>query len=235
MGADERLFRFQKVAFPNLIVPRWIPPGPDESLPAYADRFARHIDPGVPFFIGGVSLGGMIAVEMARRFSCGKNVWQSSSRQPSIKGCFLIASIRGPDELPRRAKMFRPLLPLALGALSTVPFVARLLHAIAGWTLGLHRRDVLRQLADSDPAFLRWSARAILTWELARKQETAAIRAGSSDVPVFQIHGVRDRILPIRRTQPDRRVIRGGHIDLTLTHADEVNDFLRNHLIGDPA
>jgi len=45
-------------------------------------------------------------------------------------------------------------------------------------------------------------------------------------VPVAQIHGDRDRILPHRLTRPDVLVRGGGHL-ISMTHADVVNGFLR--------
>ena len=32
MGADERVFQRQREAFPDLVVPKWITPDPQESL-----------------------------------------------------------------------------------------------------------------------------------------------------------------------------------------------------------
>jgi hypothetical protein len=58
MGADDRLFRAQKEAFPDVITPAWIHPAKRESLPAYARRLAAKIDPGGPCLVGGCSLGG---------------------------------------------------------------------------------------------------------------------------------------------------------------------------------
>ena len=44
-------------------------------------------------------------------------------------------------------------------------------------------------------------------------------------IPVRQIHGDRDHVLPHTRTTPDRLVHGGGHL-LPMTHAEEVNTFL---------
>jgi hypothetical protein len=94
MGADERLFRYQKAAFPNLVVPSWIEPDTNESLSAYTERLARLVDPGVPCFVGGVSFGGIVALEMVPHLQA--------------MACFLIGSIRSPNQLPWQIRMFRP-------------------------------------------------------------------------------------------------------------------------------
>ncbi|MFZ1934503.1 MAG: thioesterase domain-containing protein, partial [Thermoguttaceae bacterium] len=68
LGADHRLLEPQRAAFPQLIVPPWIPPRKHESLPQYAERMAQTVAPphDVPLVLGGVSFGGMLAYEMAR-------------------------------------------------------------------------------------------------------------------------------------------------------------------------
>jgi hypothetical protein len=45
LGADYRLLEPQLAAFPQLIVPPWIPPRKNESLPSYAARMAETITP----------------------------------------------------------------------------------------------------------------------------------------------------------------------------------------------
>src|SRR5204863_6450986 len=84
MGTDERLFRYQKEAFPTLIVPPWIEPLAGESLSHYAAHLARIVDPGVPCFIGGASFGGIVALEMANHLHA--------------RACFLIASVSSPEQ-----------------------------------------------------------------------------------------------------------------------------------------
>ena len=68
LGADHRLLEPQRAAFPQLIVPPWIPPRKHESLPQYAERMAETVTPphDVPLVLGGVLFGGMLAYEMAR-------------------------------------------------------------------------------------------------------------------------------------------------------------------------
>ena len=65
LGADERLFNAQRAAFPGLVTPRWIAPWPREGLAEYAERFAAEIPISRPLVLGGCSLGGMVAYEMA--------------------------------------------------------------------------------------------------------------------------------------------------------------------------
>ena len=211
MGADERVFAPQKAAFPHLFVPPWAPPVAGESLPSYAARLAAKIDPGRPFYIGGASFGGMVAVEAARRL-------------PHVLGCILIGSVRSPRELPARVRALRPAARVASRVpMGWLPPVARsAVPAFDRWSSPA-ACGMARQVADADPAFLRWACAAVLTWEAP---------AEPPPFPVHQIHGDRDVILPWRRTKPDVLVPGGGHV-LTLSHPRGVNEFLRAR-VGSP-
>jgi pimeloyl-ACP methyl ester carboxylesterase len=206
MGADARLFVPQRSAFPQLIVPPWIPPIRGEPLAAYAQRFASKIDPGVPCYIGGASFGGFVGIEAARHLNA--------------KACFLIGSARGPDELPPRIRALRR----ASRLLPAIPFewtraFAGLSLGASGWAMPASSTQLLRQLADADAAFLRWACGAVLSWT-APPELT---------IPVHQIHGACDRVLPASRTRADVIVPGAGHV-LSLTHAKEVNRFIQDRL-----
>jgi pimeloyl-ACP methyl ester carboxylesterase len=205
MGGDARMFRPQLAAFVNAVVPPWIDPQPDESLADYAARMAQAVDPGGPCFVGGASFGGMVAIEMARRLT-------------AARVCFLIGSIRSPHELPPRIRVLRSCLSrVARRASGIAPASAQILYRLIPPKSAPGTRSMLRQLADTDRRFFRWAALAVLSWK--EPSEPSA-------VPVLQIHGDRDHILPHRFTRPDVLVPGAGHL-LSMTHADTVNALLR--------
>ncbi|VGO17917.1 hypothetical protein PDESU_06519 [Pontiella desulfatans] len=203
MGADARVFKKQLEAIPQMSVPKWIEPQPGESLRDYAGRFAKRIDPGMPCHIGGASFGGFVALEMVRHLH--------------VAGCFLVGSVRVPEELPRGFKVLNGI-PGVAGA---VPFeVAALLGKAALLSTGrdsqAHHAELMKQLADSDAAFLRWACRAVLGWSGA---------PDTGDTPIHQIHGSADVVLPVRNTRPDVVVPGAGHA-LSMSHPDEVTEFI---------
>ena len=204
MGGDGRMFQPQLAAIPSARVPPWIAPGPGEGLPSYAARMARAVDPGGPCFVGGASFGGMVAVEMARHLDA--------------RACFLIGSVRSPAELPPRTHLFR-WLGHWTGAhgLELVPGAARALGAVAGRWLSPAVGSLVLQLADTDRRFFRWAALAVLQWQPS---------PGPLSVPVLQIHGDQDRMLPHQFTRPDVLVHGAGHL-VSMSHGDEVAGFLR--------
>jgi len=207
MGADGRLFREQRAHFADLITPDWIPHRRDDTLASYAERMAGHIDPGCSCYVGGASFGGMVALEMARHLDA--------------KACFLIGSIRSSGQLPRRIRMLRPLAGLVLGVCGGVPILfAKAAGPLTKRLLSPAANSMLHQLADTEKGFLRWASLAVLRW----KPDPNAW-----SVPIHQIHGDRDRVLPHRLTTPDALVPRAGHL-LPLTHPEAVNEFLERNI-----
>ena len=203
MGADRRLFQRQFAHFDNLITPDWIDPLPAESLSSYARRMARTVDPHGPCFVGGASFGGMVALEMGPHLDA--------------RACFLIGSIRGPEELPRRIRMLKPVARIMPNCCPRVPGrLARLALSAAGPLMRPATQSLLRQFADTDGRFIRWASLAVLGWERS---------ADSLAIPILQIHGDRDRVLPHRLTKPDVLVRGAGHL-LPMTFPEVLNGFL---------
>jgi pimeloyl-ACP methyl ester carboxylesterase len=207
MGADGRLFREQRACFRNLITPDWIRYRRDDSLASYAERMARRIDPGCACYLGGASFGGMVALEMARHLD--------------TTACFLIGSIRSSSQLPPRIRVLQPLARLVPEACGGVPvWLAKALKPLSKRLLSPAANSMLHQLADTDGRFLRWASLAILRWDPEPNQWS---------VPVHQIHGDRDRVLPHHLTKPDVLVPGAGHL-LPLTHPQAVNEFLEQNM-----
>lgn len=199
MAADARLFEEQLAAFPNVRVPPWITPFPDESLRTYAARLAQTVDPGCRCIIGGASFGGIVALEMAAHLQ--------------TAACVLIGSVRSPLELPWRWRMMRPLARLGpdqFGKLSGL--VARIGKPL------LSRRLVRRfqRLSRPEASFVRWATCAVLRW-------TPSVAARR--VRVFHIHGEADHTLPVRLTNPDV-IVPGGSHALSVFSPVAVNVFI---------
>ena len=200
MGADERLFKRQLDHFHNLTVPKWITPRRGESLPDYARRFADEL-PDDTEIIGGCSLGGMVAIEIARH-------------RP-VKACLLIGSVSCPAELPRRIRLWRPVRPLVTGCLFTAYPLSRMALWFSRW-MKPSTRSFWNQLAGTDGRFFRWATAAVLRWR----------SDPPTDLPIHRIHGDRDHVLPLRGFEPDEIIQGGGHL-LPLTHAEQVNAFIK--------
>ena len=202
LGADGRLFAAQREVFPNLISPPWLAPAGHEDLAQYAARLAEKVPLGRPLFLGGCSLGGMLAYEMARLL-----------RPDAL---VLMGSASSRHEIPAYLR-------LLAGLARIVPLagfrLARLAPPAVGHLFGVHdieqRWILIDMFRRTSPEFFRWACAAIHEWN---PQPLAA-------VPVFVIHGAHDRILPLGRRAVDVVIKGAGHL-LTMTHHQQVNEFL---------
>jgi pimeloyl-ACP methyl ester carboxylesterase len=201
MGADSSIFKPQLAAFENIVVPSWTPPKAGDSLQSYSLRMAESINVKESCFVGGASFGGIVALEMARHLNA--------------KGCILIGSVRSPSQLPKRIRFLKAFAPM----LAAIPLKCLQQSAAASIevlerTGQQHTANVGRQFSQSDTEIIRWSAKEILRW-----------KAFDAKVPVRHIHGNKDRVFPIRDVTPDEVVDGGGHV-ISLTHGEQVNEFI---------
>lgn len=209
LGADPRLFGPQEQAVPGLFSLAWPESRPNDTLPSYAARIAARLPRAESLVLGGSSFGGMVALEIAARIRPRAVILLGSCTSPRA----IAPWIRGATPWLRTAPTacFRP---------------RRWGLSLAGPIFGDAGRDhqalAWSMVRGIDPAFLKWGIGAILTW-----------RPTPVQVPVRQIHGSRDHLIPLRNVRPDRVIPGAGHL-LTLTHAEEVNAFLLEQLRGLP-
>ncbi|MEQ8210938.1 MAG: alpha/beta hydrolase [Lacipirellulaceae bacterium] len=201
LAADAEIVRPQLEAFPQASCPEWLVPENDETLEAYCERFAQKIDTGEPCLLAGISFGGIVAQHCAKHLDA--------------RGVVLIATVRDPGELPRRVRVFRPL----VGSIRFVPLAPFRLLSRGAAMLGSWAplvSAIAKQFIKVDAQVVRWSLRKVLQWKNSLKVPC----------PVYQIHGKRDWVFPVGLTQPDEIIPSARHV-ITLSHPEEVNDFLR--------
>ena len=205
MGADARMFAGQLEAFTNLRVLEWIPERAGESLADYAQRLAAPLAGEPVEFLGGASLGGMVALELAR--------------QLKPRAIFLLGSARSPRGIRPLLRPFMPLSAIApLRALHRLGLprpVIRLLGPREPEQVAL----LAEMVRDARPEFARWAILALRKWP------------GVADpgAPVVAIHGERDLVLPVGRASADHVIAGAGHL-LTMTHPAEVNAILAREM-----
>ena len=204
LAADGDVFVPQKLAFPQLVVPKWPIPEYDDTLDSYCDRLADDLRPHGNAIIGGASFGGIVALHVAERLN--------------PLAVLLIGSVRSPAELSRVARIARPLkpftrlFPVRFLQLCCAPAASKFARRLVP-----HLSGLARQFRGSDPTVFKWSLARLLDWSSIPTVEC----------PVFHIHGDHDLVLPIRYTEPTTVVRSGGHV-ISLTHPADVNDFIRS-------
>lgn len=205
LGADRRAFK--KLVFPpgyELIHLDWIPALKNESLESYADRLAQPIDASVPFYLIGLSFGGMLATEITKKLK--------------PLHTFIISSTPIFKELPW---YYRTAGSLSLQKIVPVSLLKRG-NNIGLKFLGAKTREettLLKQLViDSDPIFMKWALTCILNWRNNERPQN-----------LTHIHGTADNILPIRYNKPDVTIEGGGHF-MVYANADAISKLIVSKL-----
>lgn len=208
LGADRRVFR--KLVFPpdfELVYLDWITAENSESLEKYAERLAASIDASFPFYLVGLSMGGMIATEIARRLSPIHTFIISSA--PDYMGLPWYFKFAGALKLQKL---------VTVGLLKQSKYVSGTL--LGGRTK--EERILLKKLImDSDPLFMKWAINSILCWR-------------NIEIPsnLTHIHGTNDKTLPIRYVKPDV-IINGGTHFMIYANAPQISEILSAILLKD--
>ncbi|MCU0379842.1 MAG: alpha/beta hydrolase [Chitinophagaceae bacterium] len=200
LAADGRVFRhIQLPADYEAVYLNWLRPDKDESLTNYAGRMSGQIDTTEPFYILGLSLGGMIAAEIVRLYPQGRLI--------------LVASIPHAGHLPvyyrwmQRVRL-QKLVPVR--AIKTGVYLRRYFT-----TESKEDKEMLRQMIrDADPYFIRWSLTAVLEWQRYEPPQD-----------LIHIHGTNDIVLPVRYTRPTHIIPGGSHL-MIFDRARDINEVL---------
>lgn len=209
LGISPRLLLPQTTIPARVERPDWIPFDEHESLAQYSRRLASTIDPTGPLYIGGVSLGGMVALEAA------------TVLQP--RGVFLIAACRSGQSFSRLLKAtLRATTLTPLPVLELMQNLTPLLVRMVGKP-DRRQRDFLLDLAlTSDVRMTRWGGNAMLNWT-----------APPCECPAWHIHGSADRLIPLENVHPDAVIPGGGHV-INVTHGAVVNAYISERMLSLP-
>lgn len=187
LGADERLFQFIRLEGVRIQQVKWITPLRKETWEAYAERLLSQIPDKNPVIVG-MSMGGMMAVEISKIMKTEKIV--------------LISSAKNYHEIP---PYFCWLRWTGIHRWLPYPFFKFSGQLLGHWLFGTQtqsERELLSQIIrDTDETFFRWAWEKVITWK------NEYIPPG-----VFHLHGERDHLLPIRYIgQPDQVLKSGTH------------------------
>lgn len=200
LGADERAFN--RLKLPDTFEPvflKWISPIKNESLSDYADRLSKGINEAEPYILIGLSLGGMLAVEMSKK------------KHPLAT--ILISSVATSNELPVLYKWagsvgLHKLLPA--GLYKSASFLKRYFTSESNSS----KKLIQQLIMEADPTFIQWGVNAIVHW----KNDVVPPR-------VFRIHGTKDEILPLKLKDGVKTISNGKHL-MVLDRADEINPLI---------
>lgn len=201
LGADEKVFKFLDLSFVHPVFVQWITPLKNETLSNYAHRLKqKFISEPDPVIIG-LSLGGMIAVEIVKTMPAARAI--------------IISSAKTINEIPFYMRLLRyaPLYKILPDA-----SVKRSLH-LQRYFLGarskLTRSYIKFALKNADTNFYKWAIGAIMKWD-------------NQTIPsnIVHIHGTNDKLLPHKFVKADISVEDGGHLIIT-ENANEISALLK--------
>jgi pimeloyl-ACP methyl ester carboxylesterase len=207
VGAD--LFRPQRSLNAKIIIPPWPIPMENESPAHYAWRMIQGIEPCDNLFVGGMSFGGMLALEAAKYLN--------------PRGVFMIASAR---DGRAHAPLFQLLGKTLPGVqLSTIEIVLKLFAPLLVRVVGRPNREqrelLLHLVRHAHLPLARWGSRASMNY----------VFTGKLNCPIWQLHGGIDHVVPIQNVRRDVDVIvpNAGHV-VNVTHASVVNKFIEERI-----
>ncbi len=209
LGADRKIFAKLDIKGYELEFLEWTKPFTNESLQEYTYRLASIIDDDAPIILG-VSFGGMVAIEIAKKIPVSKLI--------------LISSVKVTAELPLWMRV--------CGKLNLNKYLpSKSYHfgeSIRNYRLGIATKEekelvgAYRKNADLEQ--VKWSIHEILNWKNNWYPKTTV-----------HIHGELDKIFPIKNIKPTH-IIKGGTHMMILNKAQEIsriiNDILSEQLFG---
>ena len=201
-GADARLF--SKLDLPPqycLHHIEYTTPEEGMNMNQYARALAVQIDTTEEYFILGVSLGGMLAIEMNTFLKPEKTI--------------LISSAKTIHELPGGYRFQRKFPIYKLIGPKLAKWGSQIAQPIFEHDRKEEKETFKSMLKAKDPLFLDRAIAMTMSWD----------RLSAPFENVYHIHGEKDHTIPIRNVNADYIVDKGSHL-ITLTRAADVSDIL---------
>ncbi|MDB5032467.1 alpha/beta hydrolase [Mucilaginibacter sp.] len=204
LGADTRLFNNIDLHDRDVVPIDWIEPNKSDTLSTYAQRLIYQYNIVANSVVIGVSLGGILAIEIAKLVPLNKVI--------------LISSIKTIDEAPLYFKLFKTLPAYKLVPGRLMANLGLLIKPVFGnmstqdaWLFN----DMLKK---SSPVFIKWAMAAVLHWK-------------NTTVPpnVHHIVGDKDLVFNYKRIK-NATVIKGGTHIMVFDKAKQINKLLKSIL-----
>jgi pimeloyl-ACP methyl ester carboxylesterase len=204
LGADYRIFKHLEFAGYDVVPIIWRTPEQTDTLATYAQKLIDHYHITEQCIIVGNSLGGMIAIEIAKIVA--------------VKKTILISSIRTIDEAPAYFSVVRavPFYKIIPGKLFTsIDFLVEL---IFGEMEKGDKKLFMDMLKKTPVTFLKWAMGAVLHWD-------------NKVIPknTYLVTGEKDLVLPSKKLKNATIVKNGTHI-MIFDKAGEINKILKEIL-----
>lgn len=203
LGADERVFMKLRIHNAELVHIPWPEYDKHDELACYAQKVSSLIPEENPIVMG-VSLGGMIGVEI--------------SKIRKLKKLIVISSAKTKAEMPPYDGWFGKLMKSNI----LPPFVYKIPNSIMYDKFGAESDEDITILSailkDSDGGFMKWAMRAIALWE-----NNIVVQ------PVVHIHGRKDKMIFPENIQADYWIEDGGHM-MVYNRAEAISKIIEKEI-----
>lgn len=201
-GSDDRIFekieldstRYQSVFF------AYPTPEKRSDLRSYAHQFIDSIDTSSPFVLIGVSLGGMMCVEI------------SDTLKP--KKTIIISSAKSRSELPFRYRFQRYLPLYKIFPKRMLLGGAKMMQPIVEPDRNKNKSTFQAMLNAKDPMYMKRTIGLIVRWRRIQQNHK-----------IDHIHGTKDNTLPYRKVDANYTVQGGSHM-MTLTEGERIFEII---------
>ncbi|WP_295772584.1 alpha/beta hydrolase [uncultured Mucilaginibacter sp.] len=205
LGADRRLFNKLDLPGYELVHVDWIEPESSDTISSYAHKLIQtyYITNGANVL--GVSLGGVMTVEISTLLN--------------LRKAIIISSIKSADEIPAYFKFFRkvPIYKIIPHGFYTT--MGGIIKPLFGDTKGKAGSLFADMIKNTSPAFMRWAMHAILHW-----------LPKPLNAKIYHIIGNKDLIFPHRRITTATHIVNEGSHDMVYTRGAEISKLIQSIL-----
>lgn len=202
LAADTRVYDRIDLASFEVVKVQWLIPDVSDTLSTYAQKIINQYNINHNSIIIGNSLGGMIAIEIAK--------------QITLEKVILISSIKTIDEAPAYFKLFRdmPIYNFIPGKIfSSLDFLVELFFG----EMDKADIDLFQDMQKKwTPETLKWAMGAVLHWD-------------NKIIPpnTYHIVGDKDMVFPYKKIK-NAIVVKGGTHIMIYDEAKEINKILKS-------
>jgi len=201
LGADTRIYKNIDLHGHEVIPVNWIEPSKADTLVMYAQKLIDQYNIKPDSILIGNSLGGMLAVEIAKVLPMEKVI--------------LISSIKTSDEAPGYFGFFRnvPVQKLVSGKLMTS--MGSMIRPVFGRMAKDDATVFMEMLKGTSPVFIEWAMSAILGWK-------------NDIIPpnTYHITGDKDLVFDYKKIK-GATIVKGGTHIMIFDKAGEINKLLK--------
>ncbi|WP_345952023.1 alpha/beta hydrolase [Mucilaginibacter sp. PAMB04274] len=205
LGADHRLFDKLELPGFDLVHVNWIEPEAKDTLSSYAQKLVETYGITPQSTVIGVSMGGMITVEI-------------SSLMP-LRTAVIISSIKSVNEFPPYFKFFRRVPIYKIIPHGFYTSMGLLIKPLFGELRGKSGFLFVDMIKNTSPVFMRWAMHAIVNWQPKPLRNK-----------IYHIIGNKDLIFSHTRIKDATYIIERGSHDMVYTRGKEISKIIEGIL-----